>query len=570
LLEQEKNAQINLENALNLEETFWKEKAKVKWHIEGDRNTAYFHRLAKIKQASSLITNMRNGDVMLNEPEEVSAHIVNHFTDLFTQNSNTINNGMVEEVIPNLITDRINRILTILPNHDEIHSAVFSLNQDSAPSPDGFGAVFFQKYSEIIKHDVIKAVLQFFNSGWLLPNFNSNTLVLIPKTNNADSVDQYRPIAVANFKFKIISKILADRLASIMPAITSVQQRGFIRGRNIKDCICLTSEAINVLNKKSFGGNMALKVDIAKAFDTLDWNFLLRVLKAFGFNDIFCNWIQSILASAKISISINGKLHGFFSCSRGVRQGDPLSPLLFCLAEEVISRSTTKLVREGKLKLILGSRNNPVPSHILYADDIMLFCKASNSNIQALTNLFQKYAQISGQFVNPQKSFIYAGSINHHRLLNIATSTGFNIGSLPFTYLGVPIFRGKPKTIHLQPYVDKVKTKLSSWKASLLSIAGRVQLVKSVAQSILLHCVSIYSWPVKLIKDVERWMRNFIWSGDVNQRKLVTVPWKKVCSPLNEGGLGIRSLSSINEGANLKLCWELCNSNHHWAQFLRC
>ena len=570
MLEQEKNAQINLENALNLEETFWKEKAKVKWHIEGDRNTAYFHRLAKIKQASSLITNMRNGDVMLNEPEEVSAHIVNHFTDLFTQNSNTINNGMVEEVIPNLITDRINRILTILPNHDEIHSAVFSLNQDSAPSPDGFGAVFFQKYSEIIKHDVIKAVLQFFNSGWLLPNFNSNTLVLIPKTNNADSVDQYRPIAVANFKFKIISKILADRLASIMPAITSVQQRGFIRGRNIKDCICLTSEAINVLNKKSFGGNMALKVDIEKAFDTLDWNFLLRVLKAFGFNDIFCNWIQSILASAKISISINGKLHGFFSCSRGVRQGDPLSPLLFCLAEEVISRSTTKLVREGKLKLILGSRNNPVPSHILYADDIMLFCKASNSNIQALTNLFQKYAQISGQFVNPQKSFIYAGSINHHRLLNIATSTGFNIGSLPFTYLGVPIFRGKPKTIHLQPYVDKVKTKLSSWKASLLSIAGRVQLVKSVAQSILLHCVSIYSWPVKLIKDVERWMRNFIWSGDVNQRKLVTVPWKKVCSPLNEGGLGIRSLSSINEGANLKLCWELCNSNHHWAQFLRC
>ena len=570
MLEQEKNAQINLENALNLEETFWKEKAKVKWHIEGDRNTAYFHRLAKIKQASSLITNMRNGDVMLNEPEEVSAHIVNHFTDLFTQNSNTINNAMVEEVIPNLITDRINRILTILPNHDEIHSAVFSLNQDSAPSPDGFGAVFFQKYSEIIKHDVIKAVLQFFNSGWLLPNFNSNTLVLIPKTNNADSVDQYRPIAVANFKFKIISKILADRLASIMPAITSVQQRGFIRGRNIKDCICLTSEAINVLNKKSFGGNMALKVDIEKAFDTLDWNFLLRVLKAFGFNDIFCNWIQSILASAKISISINGKLHGFFSCSRGVRQGDPLSPLLFCLAEEVISRSTTKLVREGKLKLILGSRNNPVPSHILYADDIMLFCKASNSNIQALTNLFQKYAQISGQFVNPQKSFIYAGSINHHRLLNIATSTGFNIGSLPFTYLGVPIFRGKPKTIHLQPYVDKVKTKLSSWKASLLSIAGRVQLVKSVAQSILLHCVSIYSWPVKLIKDVERWMRNFIWSGDVNQRKLVTVPWKKVCSPLNEGGLGIRSLSSINEGANLKLCWELCNSNHHWAQFLRC
>lgn len=354
-----------------------------------------------------------------------------------------------------------------------------------------------------------------------------------------------------------------------MPAITSVQQRGFIKGRSIKDCICLTSEAINVLHKKSFGGNLALKVDIAKAFDTLDWSFLILVLEAFGFNRIFCNWIKAILSSAKMSIAINGKLHGFFSCSRGVRQGDPLSPLLFCLAEEVMSRSITKLVREGKLKPILGSRDNTVPSHILYADDIMIFCKGTSSNIQNLTNLFVKYAQVSGQCVNPNKSSIYAGAIPHQRLTSIASNIGFNIGSLPFTYLGVPIFKGKPKTVHFQSLVDRIKLKLSAWKASLLSIAGRVQLVKSVIQSMLLHCISIYSFPVKLIKDIERWMHNFVWSGDVNKRKLVTVAWHKVCSPLKEGGLGIKSLSKINEAASLKLCWELIQSNFQWAHFLR-
>jgi hypothetical protein len=105
--------------------------------------------------------------------------------------------------------------------------------------------------------------------------------------------------------------------------------------------------------------------------------FLLRVQKAFAFNQVFCHWIHSILLSAKISISINGKHHGFFNCSRGVRQGDPLSPLLFCLAEEVISRSITQLVRHGKLTLIKGSRHMDIPSHILYADDIMLFCRAT-------------------------------------------------------------------------------------------------------------------------------------------------------------------------------------------------
>ncbi len=100
---------------------------------------------------------------------------------------------------------------------------------------------------------MFKAVMQFFTSGWLLPNFNVNIIDLIPKTNKADTVEQFRPIAIANFKFKVISKILADRLSTIMLAISSIQQRGFIKGRSIKDCICLTSEVVNVLHKRSFG-----------------------------------------------------------------------------------------------------------------------------------------------------------------------------------------------------------------------------------------------------------------------------------------------------------------------------
>jgi hypothetical protein len=140
---------------------------------------------------------------------------------------------------------------------------------------------------------------------------------------------------------------------------------------------------------------------------------------------------------------------------------------------------------------------------------------------------------------------------------------------LPFVYLGIPIFKGKPKKCHLQPLADKVKSKLSAWKASFLSMAGRMQLIKSVIHGMLMHSISVYSWPSSLIKDIERWVRNFLWSGDVNQRKLVTVAWHKVCSPFDEGGLGIRSLSKINEAANLKLCWELTQSDLQWAKFLR-
>nr|ABN09154.1 RNA-directed DNA polymerase (Reverse transcriptase) [Medicago truncatula] len=492
LIQQEKKAQGDLDLALNKEETFWFEKSKVKWNMEGDRNTAYFHRVTKIKNTTKLITLLRDGEHTLTDPNQIANHA-----------------------------------LTMIPSNDEIKQAVFSLNNDSAPGPDGFGSCFYQIYWDIVKEDVIKAVLQFFNTGWILPNFNANTLILIPKTQNADSMDQFRPIAMANFKFKIISKILADRLAQIMPNIVSQEQRGFIQGRNIKDCVCLASEAINMLDQKSFGGNLAFKVDISKAFDTLNWKFLLKVLKQFGFSETFCNWIDAILQSAKLSICINGSQQGYFSCSRGVRQGDPLSPLLFCLAEDVLSRSLTKLVEQGKLKQMRGTRNCLVPSHILYADDIMIFCN---------------------------------GGISDARLQQLINVIGFNKGSFPFNYLGVPIFKGKPKARFLQPIVDKIKTKLSNWKASILSIAGRVQLIKSVAQSMLIHTITIYDWPSFLLKELETCFRNFIWSGDITKRKLVTVAWKKLCKPQSQGGLGIRSLSQLNAAGNLKLCWDMLHS----------
>jgi hypothetical protein len=135
---------------------------------------------------------------------------------------------------------------------------------------------------------VINAVLEFFTANWILPGFNSNIIALLPKTPDASSIVQYRPIAMANFKFKIISKVIADRLASIMPTLISEEQKGFIHGRNIKECLCIASEAANLLHNKTIGGNLALKIDITKAFDTFEWSFLLKVLKSFGFNEVFC------------------------------------------------------------------------------------------------------------------------------------------------------------------------------------------------------------------------------------------------------------------------------------------
>jgi len=331
LLNRQKQAQMKLDEALNMQEVFWKEKARVKWHSEGDRNTGYFHRLAKIKNTNKLITSIKVGDTTLQEPNEIAEHITNYFKNLFSSNSFLQVNSLVEDDIPKLISEETNNMLTILLSMEEVRNVVFSLNKEGAPGPDGFVAYFFQTYWSIIQSDVFNAVIQFYTNGWIMPNYNSNTIILIPKVDNAETVEQFRPIALANFKFKIVTKILADRLATIMPFIISEEQRGLIKGRQIKDCILLTSEAANLLHKKAFGGNLAMKIDISKAFDTLDWEFLLKVLHHFGFNQKFCFWIRNILESAYLSVSINGAQKGYFQCKRGVRQGDLYLPSCFVL-----------------------------------------------------------------------------------------------------------------------------------------------------------------------------------------------------------------------------------------------
>ncbi|XP_019452189.1 PREDICTED: uncharacterized protein LOC109354244 [Lupinus angustifolius] len=217
-------------------------------------------------------------------------------------------------------------------------------------------------------------IMRFFTQGWILPNLNSNNLVLIPKFPSADKIEDFRPIALANFQFKVITKVLADRLAKIAPTIISQHQRGFIKDRHIHDCIFIASEAINLLDHKTLGGNLAIKVK--KAFDIIDW-----------------------------------------SCKRGVRQGDPLSPLLFCLAEEVISRGLTKLLDKGKFRTIVGPRI-ATPSHVLYADDILVFCRGIKRELLEIKDLFNNYAKVSGRCLNLSQCKFFSTQANARKIGN--------------------------------------------------------------------------------------------------------------------------------------------------------
>ncbi|KAL6218957.1 hypothetical protein ACLB2K_012164 [Fragaria x ananassa] len=228
------------------------------------------------------------------------------------------------------------------PSSEEIYLALKDMDPDSALGLDGFNGHFFVSCWATVGAGVTSVIQFFFQHGSLPASFNSSMIILIPKVDHAVTIKEYRPIALSNFVFKIIPKILSLWLGSIALRIISPQQHAFVPGRNIADCIITTSECINLLDSKCHGGNVAIKMDITKAFDTLSWDFILHVLEAFGFPPTFVSWG---CASRGPFVSSSILLSGGSSKPRGVHQGDPLSPLLFCLAEEVLNRGISELFR---------------------------------------------------------------------------------------------------------------------------------------------------------------------------------------------------------------------------------
>lgn len=237
--------------------------------------------MAKIKGVKAFIAHMLTDGEVIFDSESVKTHIVEYYRQLFSDSSDTRNLDLVQRVIPRLVITADNEILCKLSDVEEIKSAVFGLDGASSPGPDGFAGSFYHHCWDIIKDDLVAAVQPFLSMGFILPNLNSVFLVLLPKSAYGNSVDKYRPVALSNFIFKIFTKILATRLGPIAYRIISKNQFAFIKGRQISQAIVSVSENFNCMDKMVFGGNVALRVDTKKAFDTLRWDFLLEVLKVF-------------------------------------------------------------------------------------------------------------------------------------------------------------------------------------------------------------------------------------------------------------------------------------------------
>ncbi|GJX40548.1 RNA-directed DNA polymerase, eukaryota, reverse transcriptase zinc-binding domain protein, partial [Tanacetum coccineum] len=368
--------------------------------------------------------------------------------------------------------------------NEEIKEAIYSIEDNKASGPDGYSSKFFKAAWMVIGKDVCAAIKEFFTSGKLLGELNTTLISLVPKSKAPARVIDYLPISCCNIVYQGISKVITNRLKTVLNELVDVNQSAFISGRQISDNILLAQEFLKGYNWEYVTGCCAFKIDIMKAYDNVSWTFLEFYLKEFSFHPVMIHWIMVCLRTASFSICVNGDSHGFFKAKRGLRQGDPISPYLFTLVMEVLNLMIKRHIRrDNRFKYHTGCSKLKITS-LCFADDLLMFCHGDLLSASILRRGLDEFSLASGLYPSRNKSEVFFSNFSPITKVEILMAMPFTEGTLPIRYLGVPLSSRRIKASDCRVLIDAVKNKINDWRNKSLSFAGRLQLISSILSSL--------------------------------------------------------------------------------------
>jgi len=555
---------------LRREEADWRLKSRAIWIKNGDENTRFFHKFANQRRIQNAIWEIKGTDGhFVHKQLDIAEVAVNHFRDIFTDPKETRIADQLRtiQLYPRVFNDEDCRSLGRPVTLQEIEKILKVCAKEKSPGPDGWTVEFYLGFWDILGPEILRLTEEIRSGGYISGALNSTFIALIPKASKPQTFDEYRPISLCNFLYKINSKIIAERIKPYLARFITKEQFGFIPNRQIHDAVGLAQEGIHTIKVKKIKACL-LRLDLIKAYDKVDWGFLRLLLVHIGMDYLMVNWIMACVQNVRFAVLINGVPSNFFHCHRGLRQGCPMSPLLFILVMDGLSRLICSAKQNGFLRGIQVSPKRSM-THVLFVDDVLLFGVASEEEWKNYFEIVTTYSSASGMKISTTKSIL----IHSERDLGSEITEIFSIATAPldngFKYLG---FNLKPNAYRIGDWVwmwKKIENRISHWINRYLSLGGRLTLAKAVLESIPVYWLTLYKVPVSILTGIRKRIFSFIWKGGHKNKKMHLASWEILSKPKKKGGWGLKNLSIFSQALRMKSLWRSLNANTFWSQVIR-
>ena len=513
-------------------------RSRVKWFEEGEKNSKYFMSLEKRNSDKSAILLLRNDKQkkIINQ-QSIRKYVHSFYSKLYSQKeSHDLKRyfcGLQNPKLSDELADSCEGPLT----EKECKQAMLDFAHNKAPGSDGLNIEFYQFFWTEIKVLLVNSLNESFENNELTNTQRQAIIKLLYKKGDRTNLENWRPISLLNYDYKIAASVLAKRLQRVISTLISSDQVGYIKGRSLAENVRLIEDIFYYVKTYRTRG-IALLSDFRKAFDCLSWDFLFECLRMFGFKDDFCKWVSTFYTNIKSCVNVNGWLTEEINISRGVRQGCPLSALLFILTVEILA---IKIRSDPEIKGITMFESVEIKI-LQFADDATIFVEETESLKKAI-KLLDDFSLVSGLNLNKSKSSIVDLNGSHVS----GNVEGISLNDSNVKILGVYFGNNHDTNHNWASKITKIENVIRQWKARHLTLFGKIIIIKSFLVSQIIYNAQMILMPQNVIKQINTLLYTFLWNG-----KRDKVKRKVICMKYNFGGLKMVDLNTLFQSFLLK------------------